>query len=428
MDPRLRPPTAAWRWSYVAFRFADGATSALIPLAVVLHYGLPLWVLAVMTACMNLVGVPSSFLWASVVDRSHHRRRIVVGGFAASGVALVLLSAFPPFPFYVAGGMLFTMFGVATSPAASTLALQGVPKHEWAQATSSLSRRTGLAFLTGMLASIVLGLTLPAPPFQAMFAAGAVMCAGAAVVAVRTLPRVNPESAKVFDPGVAAAGQRQFDRPVYFPGRLRYNPSGLGVLQGLRKHRLWPLGVVLTFMGSVAFFTSYPGVLANELALAAGIVLVCQAPSHIITPFAYPWAARLGNRVGKARAASWGALLRLLGIPGLTLSILFIGAQAVPLLLVFHALMGFSFSLIQVNTPLLLAELHPGGKGQGVGLYHAALGAGTLAGSIAAFILLRAFDFWVSYVFSATMTLAGVLCLLAARRSHERETPIQAQD
>ena len=420
MDPRLRPAPATWRWSYVAFRFADGATSALVPLAVVLHYGLPLWVLAVTTACMNLVGVPATFLWASVVDRSRHRRRVVVGGFAAAGLALVLLATLPPFPLYVAGAMMFTMFGVATSPAASTLALQGVPKHEWAQATSSLSRRTGLAFLAGMVASIVFGLTLAAPPFQAMFAAGAVLCAGAALIALRTVPIAFVEPATSYDAGVAAAGQRQFDRAVFFPGRLRASPTAFGLREGLRQHRLWPLGVVLTFMGSVAFFTSYPGVLANELGLAAGIVLVCQAPSHIVTPFAYPWAARLGTRRGKARAVSWGALLRLVGIPGLTLSVLFIGAAAVPLLLVFHALMGFSFSLIQVNTPILLAEMHPGGKGQGVGLYHAALGVGTLAGSVAAFVLLRAFDYWVSYVFSAAMTVAGVLCLMAARRGHER--------
>jgi MFS family permease len=411
----VRPPLA-WRWSYVAFRYADGATSALIPLAVVLHYGLPLWVLAVTTACMNLVGVPATFLWASVVDRVRRRRRIVVGGFAVAGSALVLLAFLPTFPLYLAGAMLFTMFGVATSPAASTLALQGVPKERWALATSSLSRRTGLSFLAGMATSIAVGLSLQTTPFAALFAASAVMCLSAAVIALRTLPPAAPATAPAFDAGVAAAGQRLFDRPVFFPGRIRHRPTLEGVRTGLREQRLWPLGVVLTFMGSVAFFTSYPGVLANELGLAAGVVLLCQAPSHIVTPFAYPWAARMGQRVGKSDAVARGALLRLVGIPGLALSIVLLGDTSIPLLVVFHAVMGFSFSLIQVNTPLILADIHPGGKGQGVGLYHAALGAGTLTGSVVAFVLLRLFDYWVSYVFAGAMTLVGVLCLLAARR------------
>ena len=42
------------------------------------------------------------------------------------------------------------------------------------------------------------------------------------------------------------------------------------------------------------------------------------------------------------------------------------------------------------------------------------------------FLLLRAFDYWVSYVFSAAMTVIGVLCLTAARRQHERELPATA--
>src|SRR5688572_27337430 len=63
-----RPHPTSWRWSYVAFRFGDGASHALIALAVVLHYDLPIWVLAVTTACMNLVGVPATFLWGTVID------------------------------------------------------------------------------------------------------------------------------------------------------------------------------------------------------------------------------------------------------------------------------------------------------------------------------------------------------------------------
>ena len=118
-----------------------------------------------------------------------------------------------------------------------------------------------------------------------------------------------------------------------------------------------------------------------------------------------------------------GAVLRLVGIPGLVGGILVFGAQAVPILLVCHAIMGVSFSLIQVNLPLLQAEVHPGGKGEAVGLYHAALGTGTLLGSAASFVLLRAFPaYWVSYAFAVGMTVVGVSCLVAAHRKHERDT------
>lgn len=414
---RVPGPTTAWRWSYVAFRLGDGASSALIPLAVVLEYGLPLWVLAVTTACMNLVGVPASFLWGSAMDRSGRRRRIVVGGFAAAAVAMLVLATFPPFVFYVLAAMAYTVFGVATSPAASILALQGIEREQWARATTSLSRRTGLAYLAGMVTTIAVGLLLDQPPMRALFVAAAVAAALGGLVAWRTIPATFAGGV-TFASDVTAAGQRLFDRPVFMPGRMRHKPTWAGIRTGLRSHRLLPVGIVLTFMGSVCFFTSYPGVLV-ELGLTAGIVLLCQAPSHIVTPFAYPWAGRLGAKKGKSRMIAAGALLRLLGVPGLCLAILILRADAVPLLLVFHALMGLSFSLLQVNGPLLLAEVHPGGKGQGVGLHHAAVGAGTLLGSVLAFVLLRIADYWVSYIAAMVVTLVGVSFLVLSNRRHE---------
>jgi MFS family permease len=413
----------------MAFRFGDGATNALISLAVVLHYGLPLWVLALATTCMNLVAVPATFLWGAIIDRVQHRRRIVVLGFAVAAGAMAVLATFPPFPIYVLAAMAYTTFGVATSPAASTLALQGVPREDWSKATTSVSRRTGLAFLSGLIVSVMLGLALPNPPFQWVFAASGLMAAVAAVIAARTIPAMSSPDHR-FAADVVAAGPRLFERPIFMPGRLRDTLTFAGLKGALGSHRLWPVGLMLTFTGSVAFFTSYPGVLHNELGLAAGLVLVCQAPSHIVTPFAYPWAGRLGTRTGRSRTVAEGAILRLVGIPALCLSILVFGATSVPILIVSHALMGFSFSLIQVNSPLLLAEVHPGGKGQAVGLHHAAVGAGTLLGSISCFVLLRAFDaYWVSYVFSMVMTLIGVACLVAAHRKHERDlTPPGAPD
>lgn len=407
-----------WSWAYVAFRLGDGASSALIPLAVVLHYDLPLWALALTTAAMNLAGVPAAFMWASLVDRGVDRRPLVVGGFAVAALALVVLAFLPAFPLFVLAAIAYTAFGVATSPAASTMVLQGVERRRWSLATGTLSRRTGLAFLTGMVTSVVLGLT-DTLDLAAMFAASASAGAMAALIAWRTVPKYQmplPHE-PAYDATVVQAAARRFERPVYFPGRLRHVPS----LRGLRAllhnpARLWPLGYVLTFMGSVSFFTSFPGVLANELGIAAGLVLLAQAPSHIMTPMTYPWSGRHGLRIGESLAVVRGALLRTAAVPVMCLLVVVVGAKALPALMVLHAVMGLSFALIQVNGPVLLAQLHPGGRGQGVGTYHAAVGTGTLLGALVAFVLLRLYPYPVSYLFSVTMTVLGCLCLILAHR------------
>lgn len=417
---RDRLTLPAWSWAYVAFRLGDGASSALIPLAVVLHYDLPLWALALTAAAMNLASVPATFLWGSLVDRGVDRRPLVVGGFAVAALAMILLATLPPFPLFVLGAVLYTVFGVATSPAASTMVLQGVERKRWSLATSTLSRRTGFAFLTGMVVSIVLGLT-DVLDIGAMFAATATSSAMAALVAARTVAALRLPHEPGFDPAVVRAGARVFERTVWMPGRLRHPPSLQGITSALRDPaRLWPVGYAVTFMGSVSFFTSFPGVLANELGIAAGLVLLAQAPSHIVTPIAYPWAARHGLRIGESTAILRGSLLRTAAVPLMCGLIVLWGAPALPVLLVLHAVMGLSFSLIQVNGPVLLAHLHPGGRGQGVGTYHAAVGAGTLVGALVAFVLLRLFPYPVSYVFSVAMTLLGCFLLWSAHTRWRR--------
>lgn len=423
--PAARPRVAlpAWSWAYVAFRLGDGASSSLVPLAVVVHYDLPLWALALTTAAMNLAGVPAAFLWGTLVDRGVDRRRLVVGGFSVAALAMAWMATLPPFAGFVAGGIAYTAFGVATAPAASTMVLQGVPRERWSLHTSSLSRRTGFAFLTGLVTSVVLGLS-GGLDLSGMFAASAAMGAGAALAAWRTLPVYQPPLPHEpdYDPKVVRLSARRFERPVYFPGRLRYVPSLKGVVGALRDPaRLWPLGYALTFMGSVAFFTSYPGVLSHELGIGAGLVLLAQAPSNLLSPLSYPWAARHGLRVGESLGVVRGSLLRSAAIPLMAGLVVGVGSLSLPLLMVLHGLMGVSFALIQVNGPILLAQVHPGGRGQGVGTYHAAVGVGTLLGALVAFGLLRAYPYPVSYLFAIAMTMAGGACLFAAHRRWVRK-------
>jgi MFS family permease len=437
-----------WSWSYVTFRLGDGLTSALIPLAVVLHYGMPLWALALATAAQNLASVPATFLWGSLMDKGVRRRPIVVTGFAMAALAMALLSTLPSFPLFVVGSILYTVFGVATAPAASTMVLQRVPRHRWSRATGALSRRTGTAFLTGMAASILIALpgdywthvgaiggslaTSPyfgGPHFPGAFAAAAVLAGMASVLAWQTVPAFQPplphESG--YDPKLIQANQRRFERAVFFPGRFRNLPR----LRDLRAiagspHRLWPLGYALTFMGSVCFFSSYTGILSNQLGLAAGLVLLAQAPSNVVTPITYPWAGRHGSRIGESRGVAQGSILRTVALPLLCLTVALLGAGGYGLLILLHGVMGLSFALIQVNGPVILADLHPGGRGQGVGTYHAAVGFGTLLGSFSASVILSVADYRWSYLFAVLMAVAGGLLIQFAHRRTPARTAVSA--
>lgn len=437
-QPRIAMP--AWTWAYVTFRLGDGLSSALIPLAVVLHYHMPVWVLALTTAGQNLVSVPATFLWGALMDRGIRRRPLVVLGFTVSSLAMLVLATLPDYWLFVLASVCYTAFGVATSPAASTMVLQKVPRARWGRTTGTLSRRTGLAYLTGMAASILIAMPgdywrrvgdvgnaladagiVGFPHFSANFAVAAVLSASAAFAAARLVPPWQPPLPHEagFDVRLIQASERRFERPVFFLGRMRHRPTLQGIRNALTpQHRLWPLGYALTFMGSVCFFSSYTGILADQLLLPAGLVLLAQFPSNLVTPVAYPHAGRWGARVGEARGVLAGAYLRTAALPLLCLTVGFWGTGGYVAILLLHGLMGLSFALIQVNGPVLLAEAHPGGRGQGVGTYHAAVGTGTLLGALSAFVLLRVADYRWSYVFAAAVAALGCLMLaVAARRS-----------
>ena len=430
-----------WTWSYVTFRFGDGVTSGLIPLAAILHYHQPLWGLALLTATMNLAGVPATFLWGKLMDLGIRRRPIVVSGFAVTSFALATISTLPPFPVFVAGTILYTVFGVATAPAASTMVLQRVPRARWGRTTAALSRRTGFSYLAGLVTSIVVAVPsewwqalgpswsgfaasvyLGGPHFHGQFAASALMSASAAFIAFQTVPAWQPPLPHEagYDPRVVQATQRRFERSVYFPGRMFTAPSLRAVFAGLRDpHRLWPIGYALTFTGSVCFFASYPGVLSTTLALPAGLVLLAQLPSNLVTPITYPWAGKWGSRFGEARGIVQGSVLRTLTLPVFAIAVIAYdnGVPAYPALLLLHGIMGLSFALIQVNGPVLLADVHPGGRGQGVGTYHAAVGTGTLLGSLLAALLLRVLDYRWSYAAAVVVAAAGFVLLWTASRT-----------
>jgi predicted MFS family arabinose efflux permease len=245
------------------------------------------------------------------------------------------------------------------------------------------------------------------------------MAGMAAVLAANTVPPYQPPLPHEvgYDARLIQASQRRFERAVFFPGRIRNWPR----LRDLRamtqsQHRLWALGYAFTFMGSVCFFSSYPGILTNQLGLAAGLALLAQAPSNIVTPLSYPWAARRGSRIGESNGVMEGAVLRTFTLPIFCLAVVLLGAQGFLLLLVLHGVMGLSFALILVNGPVILAGLHPGGRGQGVGTYHAAVGVGTLLGSLSAFLLLRTLDYRWSYLFATLIAIVGGLLIKAAHR------------
>lgn len=423
----------AWSAAYALFRLGDGLAAAVVSLAVVFHYGLPLWTLAATVATMNLAAVPASVGWGRLMERGRGRRRLAVGGFAMAGVGMAWLAALPPFPQFVAGAVLFTIGGTATGPAAAVLVIEGRPRKEWAALTGRLGAVTGWPHVAGLAAAVVLGLG-GGLDYSAVFMAAAVFCVGAGATAAwaippwpghiveagsRRTPGEGPPSAVAAEPGppdegvvprlaYVEASQPRMERTVFRPGRLRFRPDMQAMGAGLaRPYRLWTLGIVAVFASTLLVYAVLPGVLARHMGLSAGLILLAQAPGHIAAPSTFGWAGRLGSRIGEGRTAVRAGWARILAMAMLVAAVLAAAPWSLAAVLVAQAGMGVSFALLQVNGGCLMAQIHPDGRGAGVGAFHAAVGTGVVLGSVSAWALLAVVGFQVVYGVALVGCLAG---------------------
>jgi MFS family permease len=406
------------------FRFADGLTHALFPLSVMTVYGLPIWAVAATSAVMNLAGVPAAFFWTRAMERGPGRRRAAVAGFGVAAVALLALAFQPPFPVFLLVAVLFTVFGIATAPAAGALVLEGLPRRRWAGATASLSRLTGYAYLVGTSIAVVLGLAgwLDLP---VVFAAAAGTSLMAALLAHRTIrpyhelyPGEKTQRSAV-DQGVVVAGQRRFERAVFFPGRLFHRPTGSGIRQALQG-RMGPflVAILLLFFGTTMFLVGYPAILKDSLQLSDGLVLLAMAPATFMTPVVYRTAGFYGEKRGMGHGITVGGSLRALAVPAMCAVAMLVGADLAwvgfVLFVLLPALLGVSFAFMQVNGPCIAATLHPDGHGEGVGTWHAAVSIGIVTGSVLATLLLWFVPVWITYLFATAATLAGAILIVGA--------------
>ncbi len=407
----------------MAFRFADGISHALIPLAALLIYDLPVWAVAATSAAMNLVGVPAASLWGRIMEGGRGRRRLSIAGFCTAGVGMAIMAAQPPFLGFLFGAMMWTAFGVATAPAASVLVLEGVERRQWARATGLLSRHTGYAYLAGASLTTAFGLA-GLLSLRIIMAVATLLAFGAGVAALKTIRRAGPNyeaPVVAYEEAAVRQAQRRFERPVFLPARLRHRMRA-SVETRKPPANVWLASVVLLFSGSAAFFAAYPGLLVERTGMAAGMVLLAQLPSHVATPMSYSWAGRLAEARGEVPVILQGLSMRLVAIPVLALATLygaFFGGWVLWVLVPLHALVGVGFALFQINTPCVLAHLHEPRRGAGVGAFHAATATGTLVGSSLAFVFLLLLP--AGWLAAACVSLLSMGTWLARRAA--RQTP-----
>ncbi len=118
------------------------------------------------------------------------------------------------------------------------------------------------------------------------------------------------------------------------------------------------------------------------------------------------------------RLLATAALARTAIYPGCAVAVLLFGAGSsatIVLLLALNAAAGATWAYINVGGSLLAARIAPAhAKGQVMGVYNAAIGAGAIAGSLIGGLLAQHISFLLVFASASGVILAGVAVIVKA--------------
>ncbi|MFB6118532.1 MFS transporter [Halosegnis sp.] len=415
-----------WLYGWAVGYAAVGSASLLVPLyALALGGGPPL--VGLLAAAAAFAGVPGALLWGWLAGRTGRRRPFLLVALAAT--AAVLASAplvrAPWHLLIINAAMWFVV--AAAAPVLNLLVVDGVPESQWSGRIARLNTYQETGWLAGIALGAVwtAGATAVVGPERALRLLFLVL-AGLAALGCLTVARLYPDPVRLPEPYFRRA-YRRLSREEWGAGRvlrtIPYAPSRLyWGLVTLRPERLRQFGaplvrylvaVTLFSVGFAVFWGPMPAYLIG-IGNADGTVFLLFLAANLGSVLAYSRVAKVIDRVGAGAAQTAALAARVVLFPAVgVIGGLAIGAYAVAAL---FFLVGATWAVIAVTTTTLVVRLTPRtGRGEGLGVVTALVGAGTGTGSIGGGLVAGVFGYPASFTLAAgTVLLGGILVLVAA--------------
>jgi predicted MFS family arabinose efflux permease len=245
-----------------------------------------------------------------------------------------------------------------------------------------------------------------------MFVIGAALSLASAVVGAFSIKEghrfIDRERAAVL---LAHLGHSILERRRALFTRVTHLPSLS--LKGMREHARGPTaaycaGIFLLFTGFLVFNAPLPVFLLQEAGLHQSLIAAAL----------YLPAGRRCESASPRRLLTTAALARTLIYPGCAAAVLLFGAGSGPtllLLLALNAAAGATWAYINVGGSVVAARIAPAeSKAAVMGLYNAAIGAGSIAGSLLGGLFAQHVSYLAVFASASVVILAGVVVIVRA--------------
>jgi len=417
-----RTPSPRWFYAYAPMSVAMGLSTPLIPLFMVVALHASLLDVGLLVFFTSLAAVPGAILWGRVSDRLHRRRAFVLLGLGSLAVTLPLMAWTREPAVYFAANALLGLLQAAGAATATVLIMESMHPRDWPRQIGRFAQISGVAFVGGLLLGAVWLAVAPGPlgeqaALVGLFLVGAALSSAAVAVGALTLReghhRVDRLAAAA---ALAHLGHSIIERRHGFFVRFTMI-SGLS-WKGLARSAGHPsgrfaLGTGVLFTGFLVFNAPLPVFLLREAQLTHDLVFWVYMASAGLSAALYAYAGRRCQARpprGVLLRASWS---RVAVYPLFAVAVLALGPAtpaALAALLALNALAGAAWAFINVGGSVVASDLaEPEARGQAIGLYNAAIGAGSIVGAAVGGLLAQSFPFLVVFAIAAAFIAAGAL-------------------
>ena len=426
-ERKLPAAVPRWFYAYIPVNIANGATSPLIPLymvialhASVLEVGLVFFVTA-------LAAVPGSVVWGRLSDRLRKRRVFVLIGLASFGITLPVMALTDSLLVYLAANAALGFLQAAGAATSSVLIMESFAERDWAREIGKFAQVSGVAFVAGLVAGACWFAAFPGlggdhSALVLMFFFAAAMSLVSTAVGAISIKEGGRHVDRAHAVEVLAhLGHSILERRRAMFFRVTHLPTFS--LRGLRDHARGPtlaycVGVFLLFTGFLVFNAPLPVFLLTDAGLAQSLIFWVYVANSSVAAALYLPAGRRCESASPRRLLAAGSLARTVIYPACAAAVLLFGAGSAPtivLLIALNAAAGASWAYINVSGSVLAARIAPPeAKAQVMGIYNAAIGAGSIAGSLIGGLLARQFSYFAVFSAASLVILVGVAVIVRA--------------
>jgi len=259
-----------WRLGFFFHEMAFGLLSIFIPLYVVRTLGGSLVELGIMTSMALLLGIPASFFWGYICDKTRSYKAYILLSFISASVIIYAFTfTGKSIVLFIALYIVMQMLHVAHEAPKNVLIAEHYSRPEWEKSFASYQRLTEVGWLLGLLLGLVAS-TLSLSPYYTLF-----LCSGLNLAAFVLSIFLVSDPLLIFERRLVSIERKidYTDRGIRAASQIL---DGYSPTDKLKQESFLAFGIALVFFSLAlnTFLTPLPIFFAQKLAFPPSLIFV----------------------------------------------------------------------------------------------------------------------------------------------------------